>query len=113
MILQEPTETRTSTGGVTNSWGTVVSFEASLESLSSAEINAFQREAEVYTHLSIVGYEEIGDTYATDLKPKNRIYVANADNALEAETFDIVGVEPERFPENDIALFNITLRKVL
>ena len=112
MVLQEPTETRTNTGGVTNSWGTVVAFEASLEPLDTAEINAFERETAIYTHLSIIGYEEIGDDYATDLKPKNRIYVANADNALAAETFDIIGVEPQRFPENEIATFEVMLRRV-
>ncbi len=111
-ILQAPTETRTSGGGVANAWAAVVTFQASLEPVSTSEVSAFGRDAEIFTHLSIIGYEEIGDTYATDLKAKNRLYVANADNALDAETFDIIGVEPQRYPGNEIATFEVMLRRV-
>jgi head-tail adaptor len=111
-ILQAPTQTRTGAGGVTNTWADQVTFQGSLEPLTTAEVNAFNRETEVFTHLSIIGYEEIGDTYASALKAKNRLYAANADNALGAETFDIIGVEPQRFPNNKIATFEVMLRKV-
>lgn len=110
--LQAPTQTRTSTGGVTNAWVEQTTFKGSLEPVSADEISAFGRETEIYTHLSIIGYEEIGDTYATTLIPKNRVVADNSENSLANETFDIVGVEPQRFPGNKIATFEIMLRKV-
>jgi len=111
--LQAPTQTRTTTGGVDQTFAEVTTFNGSLEPLTTAEINAFQRETEVYTHLSIIGYEEIGDSFATSLIPGNIVVVANADNQLASETFDIIGVEPQRYPGNQIATFEIMLRKVL
>lgn len=112
-ILQAAAETRTDTGGVTNTYVDQVTFRGSLEPISTEEVAAFARETEIYTHLSMIGYEEIGDTYAPVLIPKNRLYAANADNALPAETFDIIGVEAERYPGNKINHFEVTLRKVL
>jgi len=111
--LEAPTQTRTTTGGAAYTWAEQTTFNGSLEPLTTAEINAFERETEVYTHLSIVGYEEIGDSFATTLIPKNRVVVANADNQLVSETFNIVGFEPQRYPGNQIATFEIMLRKVL
>jgi len=114
MILQEPTETASTTSDSgTTSWANLLTFEASLEPISTSEVLSFGREAEMFTHLSIIGYEEIGDTYAPEMVAKNRIYVANADNALAAETFDIIGVEAQRFPGNEVATFEVMLRKVL
>jgi len=111
--LQAPTQTRTATGGVTNaSWVEQTTFDGSLEPLSTAEVSAFERETEIYTHLSIIGYEEIGDSYVAYLIPKNRVVADNSDNELDDETFDIIGVEAERFPGNKIATFEIMLRKV-
>jgi len=111
-ILQAPVETRTTTGGTTNAWADQVTFQGSLGPVSAAEINAFERETDVSTHRCIVGYEEIGDTYAAVLIAKNRLYAANAGNALAAETFMITGVEPFRIPNNKIATFEVMLRKV-
>ena len=111
-ILQAPTETRTTTGGVTNAWVDQVTFQGSIGPLTAAEINAFERETDVSTHRSIIGYEQIGDTYATALIAKNRLYAANSGNALAAETFMITGVQPFRFPNNKIATFEVMLRKV-
>lgn len=112
-ILQAPTESRTTGGGVSNEpWTDLLTFRGSLEPISATEVNAFNRETEVFTHLSIIGYEEIGDTYATALIARNRLYAANTGNALAAETFDIVGVEPQRFPGDKIATFEVMLRKV-
>jgi head-tail adaptor len=112
MTLQQPTETRTGAGGVTNAWSDLVTFSGSLGPLTAAEINAFSREAVISTHRVIVGYEEIGDDYAADLKAKNRIYVANTNNALAAEIFDITGVQPFRLWSNKIETFELMLRKV-
>lgn len=111
--LQAPTQTRTATSGADYTFAEVTTFNGSLEPLTTAEINAFQREIEVYTHLSIIGYEEIGDSFATSLIPKNIVVVANADNQLASETFNIIGFEPQRYPGNKIATFEIMLRKVL
>lgn len=110
--LQAPTESRTTTGGVTNLWVEQTTFRGSLEPISVDEVNAFERETEIFTHLSIIGYEEIGDTYATTLIAKNRVMSDNSDNQLDDETFDIVAVEPQRYPGNQIATFEIRLRKV-
>lgn len=110
-ILQEPTETRTATGGTTNSWGTVTTFNGSLGPVTAFEASRFERETVVSTHRVIVGYEEIADAYVADLKAKNRLYAANSGNELAAETFDIVSVQPFRFPNNKIATFEIMLRK--
>jgi len=111
-ILQAPTQTRTTTGGVTNAWADQVTFQGSLGPVTAAEVNAFNRETDISTHRSIIGYEEIGDTYATVLIAKNKLTVANADNQLAAETFDIIAVEPFRYPGNTIATFEVMLRKV-
>jgi len=111
-VLQAPTETRTTGGGVTNAWTDQVTFQGSIGPLSAAEINAFEREADVSTHRSIIGYEEIGDSFATVLIAKNRITAANSENALAAETFMITGVQPFRYPNNKIATFEVMLRKV-
>jgi head-tail adaptor len=111
--LQEPGDgTRTDTGGTANTWATVTTFNGSLGPVTAFEASRFERETVVSTHRVIVGYEEIGDAYVADLKAKNRLYVANAGNELAAETFDITGVEPFRFPGNKIATFELTLRKV-
>ena len=113
MILQEPTESRTAGGGVSNEpWTAVKTFSASLGPLTAVELEAFNRETVVSTHRAIIGYEEIGDSYATDLNEKNRIYVANTNNALAAETFDITGVQPFRLWSNKIATIEMMLRKV-
>ncbi len=112
MTLQEPTETRTAGGGVTNAWATVTTFSGSLGPLTARELEAYNRETVVSTHRAIIGYEEIGDSYATDLIEKNRIYVANTNNALAAETFDITGVQPFRLWSNKMATFQLMLRKV-
>jgi len=111
-ILQKPTETRTLTGGVTNAWGNLVTFDASLGPVSFMESASFNRETEVSMQRVIIGYEEIGDTYAAEVKAKNRLYAANADNQLSAETFDIVSVQPFRFPGNSIATWELMVRKV-
>lgn len=110
--LQEPTETRTTTGGVSASWSDVTTFRGSLGPISASERASYEREAVVSTHRIIVGYEEVGDDYATDLKEKNRLYVANTGNQLAAETFDITGVQPFRLWGNSIATFEVMLRKV-
>ena len=113
MVLQEPTESRTSGGGVSNEpWVDVVTFSGSLGPLTAFEISQFSRETVISTHRSIVGYEQIGDTYAADLKAKNRIYIANTNNPLPAETFDITGVQSFRMYGNKIATFELMLRKV-
>jgi head-tail adaptor len=113
LTLQEPTESRTSTGGVSNEpWADLLTFSGSLGPLTAREIAAFDKETVISTHRVIVGYEEIGDTYATDVKEKNRIYVANTGNQLAAETFDITGVQPFRMYGNKIATFELMLRKV-
>ena len=111
-ILQKPTETRTSTGGVTNAWVDQITFSASLGPVSASESLAFNRETDISMQRVIIGYEEIGDTYAAEVKAKNRLYAANADNQLSAETFDIVSVEPFRFPGNKIATWELMVRKV-
>lgn len=112
LTLQEATETRTSGGGVTNAWADLLTFNGSLGPLTAREISAFDKETVISTHRVIVGYEEIGDTYATDVKEKNRIYVANTGNQLAAETFDITGVQPFRMYGNKIATYELMLRKV-
>ncbi len=110
--LQAPTQTRTTTGGVTNAWVELTTFRGSLEPISVDEVNAFERETEVFTHLSIIGFEEIGAAFVSDLKAKNRVVSDNSDNDRDNETFDIVAVEDERHPGNTIATFEIRLRKV-
>lgn len=110
--LQAPTQTRTATGGVTNAWVEQTTFRGSLEPISVDEVSAFGREAEIFTHLSIIGYEEIGDSFVGDLIAKNRVVSDNSDNQLDNETFDIVAVEAQRYPGNTIATFEIRLRKV-
>lgn len=113
MILQEPTESRTSGGGVSNDpWTNTKTFSGSLGPLTAFEISQFSRETVISTHRSIIGYEEIGDSYATDLTEKNRIYVANTNNPLEPEIFDITGMQPFRLWSNKIATFELMLRKV-
>lgn len=111
-ILQEATESRTSTGGVTNAYSDIHSFKASLAPLSANEINAFARETVISSHRMMVGYEQIGNAQAANLKEKNRIHVPNAENQLLSETFDITGVDPYRFPGNIVATFEVMLRKV-
>jgi hypothetical protein len=76
------------------------------------EVAKWGREADVSTHLTIIGYEEIGNSYATTLIAKNRLYAANAENQLAAETFEILAVQPFRWPGNTIATFEVLLRKV-
>jgi head-tail adaptor len=112
MTLQEATETRTGSGGVTNAWADVTTFNGSLGPVSASEAALFNRETVISTHRVIVGYEEIGDSYATDLKAKNRVYIANTNNQLAAETFDITAVEPFRMYGNKISTFELMLRKV-
>ena len=111
-ILQAPTETRLSTGGVTNTWSDVTTFWGSIGPVSAAEVTAFAREADVSMQRCIVGYEQIGAANVTSLIAKNRLYAPNTDNELPAETFDIVSVEPFRYPRNKIATFELMLRKV-
>lgn len=111
--LQAPTQTRTTTSGVKNSWATVTTFNAWLTPINTAEVNAFDKETEIYTHLAMIGYEEIGDSYVTSLIPKNRIVADNSGNQLADETFDIIGVEAERLWNNQIHHFEVMLRKVL
>jgi head-tail adaptor len=110
--LQAPTPTRTTTGGVTNAWAAVTTFNASLEPISADQIDAFAKETEISTHLSIIGSEEIGN-FASSLIPKNRVVADNSGNQFDDETFDITGVKKGRWPANNrIALYQITLRKV-
>ena len=110
--LQAPTPTRTNTSGASNAWAEVTTFNASLEPISADEVNAFDRETEVSTHMSIIGSEEIGN-FVSSLIPKNRVVADNSGNQLDDETFDITGVKPGRWPANNkIALYQITLRKV-
>jgi head-tail adaptor len=113
MVLQENTPIGTGTGQ-TDSWADVVTFSASLGPISASEKALFGTEAAISTHRSIVGYEEIGDDYITSLQVDEnyRIYVANTENELAAETFNIVAVEPFRVFGNKIATVEITLRKV-
>ncbi len=113
-VLQKLTETASTTSDSgSGSYADLVTFDGSLESVSADERIRFSRETEESIHGMIIGYEEIGDTFALEMKAKNRMYMANADNALAAETFDIVSVEPQRYPGNKIATFEVILRKVL
>lgn len=109
--LQAPTQTRTG-ANIANTWTTVTTFNASLEPISADEINAFNKETEISTHLSIIGSEEIG-SFASSLITKNRVVADNSANQFDDETFDITGVKKGRWPANNkIALYQITLRKV-
>jgi head-tail adaptor len=113
ITLQEPTESRTAGGGVSNDpWTEVKTFNGYLRPLTVAELSTFNRETVISTHKVLVGYEEIGDSYVTDLNEKNRIYVVNTNNPLAAETFDITGVQPRRMYRNKIETFELMLRKV-
>lgn len=111
--LQEPTETRTGTGGASETWATVTTFRGSLRTLKTSEAKEFDRETVRSTHKSIIGYEEIGDSFATDLKEENQLVLANTENALSSETFAITGVEPKRLWGNKIATFEVLLEKVV
>lgn len=110
--LQSSTEGRTATGGGTDAWVTLLTFQGFLEPLSGSEGVRFGKETAISTHRIIVGYSAIGDSYAAAVKPKNRIYVAHLESALDAETFDIVSVMPYRSRGTTIGTFEIILRKV-
>jgi len=111
--LQAPTQTRTTTSGVANTWAEITTLNASLEPINEDEVNAFERETEVSTHMSIIGSEEIG-SFVSSLIPKNRLVVDNSGNQLDDETFDITSVKAGRWPANNqIALYQVKLRKVL
>lgn len=112
-ILQESTDdARTSDGGVPVTWGAVVTFDGGIEVLSASERLAFAKQTVTSTHWLFVSYDEIGDDYAADLKEENRIYIANTENALAAETYEITGVSPWRDWKNTIGHWEILLRKI-
>lgn len=111
-ILQEPTETRTATGGVTNAYSDLLSFQAWVAPLTAEERNAFNRETTFSTHILMAGFEQFGNAQAANLKTKNRIHVPNAENPLAAETFDITGVIPMKLWGNKVATFEVMLREV-
>lgn len=69
----------------------------------------FGTEAESSTHLAIIGSEEVG-TFSTSMKAPNRLTITNSENDLDAETFQIDGVLPFRFPGNTIATWELALR---
>lgn len=110
--LQKPTQTRTTGGGVTNTWADQVTFDASIGPISASETAAYRRETEISQQRVIIGYEEIGDTYASEVKAKNRLYAANSNNELSAETFDIISVQPFRYPGNKIATWELIIQKI-
>ena len=108
--LQAPTQVRTKSN-IANTWAAVTTFNASLEPISADEVNAFNKETEVSTHMSIIGSEEMG-SFAASLIPKNRLVADNSLNQFDDETFDITGVKKGRWPTGVIALYQVTLRKV-
>lgn len=111
--LQELPESRTGTGGDTGTWSDVTTFRGSLGPVSTQEANRFEREAVTSTHLAIIGSEEVGDAFVTSLIEENRLVIANTENPLASETFDITGVQPFRYPGNQIATYEVMLRKVV
>lgn len=111
--LEAPTQTRTTTGGVTNAWAELTTFNAHITGVAADEVNTFGREAEVFTHLCTVGSEEVGSDFHDDMKAKNRLVATNAGNNLAAQTFDIVGVFADQYPGVTIAKFEVMLREVL
>lgn len=111
-VLQEPTETRDSGGGVPRTWGDVKSFSGGIEPLSARERAVYSKETTESTHRLFVSYDEIGDSAAPDVKEKNRIYLANTELAIDAETFNITGVNPFRNWDDTIGHWEIMLQKV-
>ena len=108
--LQAPTQVRT-LSNIANTFVEVTTLNAWLTPISTAEVNAFNKETEVCTHMTMIGADEIG-SFVTSLIPKNILVVDNSANQLADETFDIIGVEPERLWNNQINHFEVMLRKV-
>lgn len=111
-VLQKPTETRDSSGGVPRTWADEKSFEGGIEALSARERAAFSKETTESTHRLFVSFDEIGSSAAPEVKEKNRIYLANAELPIAAETFDITGVNIFRNWDNTIGHWEIYLKKV-
>ena len=107
--LQSPPTGRTSGGGVSGSWTDVTTFKGSLGPMTVNKRVAFGTIAEFSTHLAIVGSEEVG-SFATSMTAANRLTITNAENDLAAETFQIDGALPYRYPGNKIATWELALR---
>lgn len=107
--LESPPTGRTSGGGVSGSWVTVTTFRGSLGPMNVEKREAFGTIAESSTHLAIVGSEEVG-SFSTSMIAPNRLTITNSENDLAAETFQIDGVVPYRWPGNKIATWELALR---
>lgn len=109
--LESPPTGRTSGGGASGSWTTVTTFRGSLGPMTVRKSEAFGTIAEFSTHLAIVGSEEV-DAFATSMQAPNRLTITNSENDLAAETLQIDGVLPYRYPGNNIATYELALRVV-
>lgn len=74
-ILQEPTETRTATGGVSQSWADVTTFRAMVAPLKPFERVMFNRVIVDATHRLMMDYKAVSNTAIDKVKEKNRIKI--------------------------------------
>lgn len=111
--LQKPTETRTGTGGGTDTWEDLAQFTGVLTELTATEADLFNREATVSTHKLMVMAYKIGKDNIAQVKEPNIISVINTENLMEPQEFDITGVMPVKRGRGKVILFKIMLREVI
>ncbi len=111
-ILQKPTETRDSGGGVPRTWAAEKTFNGGIEQLTARERALFNKETTESTHKLYVSFDQIGSDSAPEMKEKNRIYLPNTSLPIAAETFDITGVNVFRNWNDTIGHWELDLKKV-
>jgi len=111
-ILQEPTESRTSAGGVTNEWHNVATFDGYLIQLSATELEAYGRSADVSLYRLRIDKRALPERNYMKLKNKHKIKCRNVENPLTEEEFEIIGVNVLRRGRNRISGWTVTLQKV-
>lgn len=111
--LQKPTETRTGTGGGSDTWEDLVEFSGVLIDLTANEAELFARETVVSTHKLLVSPWAVRKDNIAELKEKNQISVLNTENLQEPQIFDITAVIPRRRGRGKIVQFQIILREVV
>ncbi len=111
--LQKPTETRTATGGGSDTWEDLVEFSGVLLDLTEVEADLFARDAVVSTHKLLASAADIKLDNIAEVKEKNMISVLNTENNMDPQMFDITGVKTRRRGRGKITIFQIMLREVI
>lgn len=109
LTLQQPTETRTSTGSLSKTWTTITTFPAVVDrSHSVKERVSYGKETVFADYRIMVDINAINTAYHPSLKEKNRIQITEDGSA---NNFDIKGVV--KFPPGYLgAHFEVFLERV-